>query len=130
MKRVILLVMLLLGLAVGWQSPTIAEGMNCKVECVLCASTCEKTLQYCLKSGGQHSNSEHIDALKDCISTCKQSADFMARSSGLNKQACDLCEQACLRCADLCGAVKDDKKMQACVEECKKCAKVCHSMAG
>jgi hypothetical protein len=129
MKRVILLVTLLLGLSTGWQLSTQAEGMNCKVECSTCASVCEKTLRYCSTSAGKHVESGHIDALKDCISTCKQSADFMARSSSLNRQACSLCEQACNKCAESCATFKDDKTMQACAEECKKCAKTCHEMA-
>jgi len=101
---------------------------GCNTECKMCASTCEKTLNYCQTQSGKHNDSEHIKALQDCISTCKQSSDFMNRGSTLRTLACSLCEKACLRCAESCSAIKGDKMMQACAVECKKCAQVCHKM--
>jgi hypothetical protein len=130
MKRVILLVMLLLGLSSGWPLASRAEDMNCKIECKTCASTCEQTLLYCSKHGNEHNGAAHVNAMKDCVSTCKQSADFMARGSSLDKRACALCEEACTACAASCDAFKGDKVMQDCAAECRKCAKVCHEMAG
>lgn len=105
-----------------------AADSGCKIECNTCASTCEQTLNYCRKQGGKHLNAEHLKALQDCISTCKQSADFMKRDSKLQSSACALCEKACLSCAESCAAIRGDKTMQACVEECKKCAQSCHNM--
>lgn len=101
----------------------------CEVECQTCASVCEKTLNYCLKQGGKHINAAHVKTLRDCISTCKQSADFMERGSKLQNSACALCEKACRTCAQSCAAFKDDKTMQACAQECNKCADVCSKMA-
>jgi hypothetical protein len=129
MKRVLLLALLLLALFSGGQLASMASEMQCHVECTTCATTCEKTLAYCSKQSKKHTEAEHINALKDCISACKQSADFMTRDSSLNKEACTLCEQACIRCAESCEAMKGDKTMQACAEECRKCAKSCHEMA-
>lgn len=129
MKRVILLVILLLGLSSAWPLAGRAEEAGCKIECQTCASTCEKTLRYFSKRGGKDFDQAHINALKDCISACKQSADFMVRGSSMNKQACALCEQLCVRCAESCDNYQHDKTMEACAEECRKCAKSCHEMA-
>jgi hypothetical protein len=104
-----------------------ASSSGCKVECKTCASTCEQTLKYCRKQG--HVAPEHIKALQDCISTCKQSADFMERGSSLQNSACNLCEKACRSCAESCADFKKDKTMQDCAEECQKCAQFCHEMA-
>jgi hypothetical protein len=102
---------------------------NCRIECKTCADTCEQTLNYCRKHGGNHLNAEHLKALQDCISNCKQSADSMIRGSTLQNSACALCEKACLSCAESCAAFKGDKTMQACAKECKKCASFCNKMA-
>jgi hypothetical protein len=129
-KKIFFMMVLLSGLWLSFVQIARAESAhpNCKTECRTCASTCEKTLIYCRSHSGEHNDSEHIKALKDCISTCKQSADFMDRGSALQKSACSLCEKACLSCAESCSAIKGDKIMQACAVECSKCARVCHKM--
>ena len=130
MKRVILLVMLTFGLLSGFQLQTFAESTaGCKTECSTCASICERTLSYCNKHGGKHTQPNHVKALKDCISTCKQSADFMLRNSQLQNAACSLCEQACTKCAESCEAFAGDKTMKSCAEECRKCAESCKEMS-
>jgi len=103
---------------------------SCYDACAKCEDKCETTLKYCLKQSGAHKEDTHIKAMQDCIATCKLSKDFMARGSDLSKSVCNLCEQACKRCADSCDTFKDDKTMKACAEECRKCAKSCENMKG
>jgi len=128
-KKLVLVTIVLSGLLLSFAYTAQAANSTCKVECKTCATTCEQTLNYCRKQGGKHIDAEHIKVMQDCISTCKQSADFMARDSALQNSACALCEKACLSCADSCAAFKSDKTMQACADECKKCAQFCHNMA-
>jgi hypothetical protein len=147
MKHIVIMSLLLLGLGlspVGSLSafaqgidqtkqvdggpPPSATPTGCASECKTCASECEKTLAYCLKQGGKHKESKHIQALKDCIATCKISQDFMSRGSDLSSQTCAVCAEACKRCAESCATFKD-KAMQQCADECKKCEESCASMS-
>lgn len=132
MRQVLPIMMLLFALVTGFQYKTLAQesvGTACKTECNTCASTCKQTLNYCHDKQGKHIKPAHIKALQDCISSCKQSADFIARESELQSQACKLCQKACTRCAELCEEFKDDKTMQDCAEECRKCADACKKMS-
>jgi len=127
-KKIVFITMVLSMFWFSFASAARAQANpGCKIECKTCASTCQQTLTYCRVHG--HTDAKHIKALQDCISTCKQSADFMARGSALQNSACALCEKACLSCADSCATFKGDKTMQACADECRKCADSCHNMA-
>jgi hypothetical protein len=146
MKRLVIISLLLLGLAlIVGSTAALAQSTGakhseqveakappaghteCQTECKSCAAECEKTLAYCLKQGGLHKDGKHIQALKDCIASCKISHDFMSRGSDLSSQTCALCAQACKRCAESC-ATFNDKAMQECAQECKKCEKSCTDM--
>jgi hypothetical protein len=102
---------------------------GCMSECGKCQSTCEDTLSYCDKQGKAHTETKHVNAIKDCIATCKLSKDLMSRGSDLVSQTCSLCAEACKRCAESCASFKNDKKMQACAEECRKCETSCEAMS-
>jgi len=110
-------------------NPAAGVHGGCMTECNKCQSTCEDTLKYCDKQGNAHSDAKHINAIKDCISTCKLSKELLSRGSDLAAQTCGLCAEACKRCAESCASFKDDKKMQACAEECRKCETTCANMA-
>ncbi len=103
---------------------------HCQTTCKDCAAVCETTLAYCRKQGGQHVTAAHLNALRDCIATCKLSADFMNRNSDAMKESCFLCKEICERCAASCDAFKDDPKMKECSDTCRKCAKTCEKMSG
>lgn len=144
MKRVMtifaMLIMLLAGLNLaqsaiaegekGGAASSVKSSPGCENECKTCASVCEKTLAYCKKQGGKHVEAAHTDAIKDCISACKLSEEFMGRGSSLMSKSCGLCKEACLKCAETCETFKGDKTMKACADECRKCAKSCDKMAG
>ena len=144
MKRLVIVLVFFLGLAlIAGSASVLAQGAKptekveakatppanagCASECKTCAAECEKTLAYCLKQGGKHKEGKHIQAMKDCIATCKISHDFMSRGSDLSSQTCAVCAQACKRCADSC-ATFTDKAMQECAAECRKCEKSCTEM--
>ncbi len=126
-----MLIMLLSGF--GMTLSASAEGgkggMSCQSACSTCAAKCEKTLAYCKKKGGKHLEKTHINALKDCIATCKMSDDFMTRGSAMMNKACEICKEACLKCAEACETFKGDKAMKECADECRKCAASCEKMS-
>jgi hypothetical protein len=105
------------------------EHAGCMTECNKCQSTCEDILKYCNAQGKEHKDAKHVNAIKDCVSTCKLSKDLLSRGSDLAGQTCALCAEACKRCAESCASFKNDKKMQACAEECRKCESTCQAMA-
>lgn len=106
-----------------------ATHASCEDRCKSCQSVCEKTLKYCQQKGGKHVEPGHIALLKDCITACKSSADYLSRNSALHAKACAICAEACNKCAESCEKF-DDKQMKDCAAECRKCAESCTKMSG
>jgi hypothetical protein len=98
---------------------------NCKA----CVSACQKTLDYCTQKGGKYGQETITNALKDCITACKFSGEYLARGSNLGKKSATLCIEACNNCAKSCESFKDDNNMKACADECRKCAGNCQKVA-
>lgn len=106
-------------------SKTSAPMEACEQNCTACVSICEKTLASCIQKGGAHVAPAHLEALLDCIDSCRTSAAFLARGSALHKQSCELCAAACQRCADSCNQMADDSQMKACAAACLACVASC-----
>lgn len=99
----------------------IARG-NCKA----CAETCQKTLDYCTKKGGKYAEASITNGLKDCITACKSTDDFLNRGSAyLQAKAASLCVDAATNCAKSCDKFNTDNQMLACANECRKCVGNC-----
>src|SRR2546421_10731097 len=81
---------------------------NCMKNCKECHAICEQTIVYCLQQGGQHAEAHHIQTLLDCAQICQTSEDFLLRNSPLHPQTCQVCAQACLRCAESCEKMGND----------------------
>jgi hypothetical protein len=107
-----------------------SAGSGCAEECRTCADMCEKTLSSCEKQGGKHTEAKHLNVLKDCISACKTSHDFMKRGSEFQNMHCNMCQSVCEKCAQSCESFKGDKQMKACADKCRTCATACKKMAG
>ena len=105
-------------------TPQIARG-NCSV----CASSCQKTLDYCIGKKGRYSEGNILNTLKDCITSCKTCGEILERGSSLEKKASALCVDACYAAAKSCEAFKSDNNMKACADECRKCAGNCQKVA-
>lgn len=140
MKKILVLLTLILGFfafsADGTLSglPAVAQTgaptmESCKAVCRSCQTVCEKTLAYCKKKGGKHTEAKHLDTLKDCITACKTSADFLSRKSANHMKSCAFCAEICRACAASCEAFGDDKQMKDCAAECRKCAESCEKMS-
>lgn len=105
------------------------EMQTCIDNCLECASTCEKTLAFCLSQGGSFAEAKHISLLMDCVDICLTSARSMTRGSEHHSVTCRACADICRACADECNAMEGDV-MKRCASVCERCATSCESMAG
>ncbi|HEY9715686.1 MAG TPA: four-helix bundle copper-binding protein [Chroococcales cyanobacterium] len=110
--------------AFGQTTEQITED-NCKQ----CAEVCTTTLDYCTKKGGHYADATVTNALKDCISACKSTHDFVSRGSKLQSRLAALCVAACNACAKSCESFKTDVTLRACADECRKCGGNCNKIA-
>ncbi len=109
---------------------TSPEIQHCVDLCQSCHASCLATVSHCLKMGGEHASSSHINILLDCAATCATSADFMLRGSEMHGRTCGVCAEACERCAQDCERLANgDQQMLACAAICRQCAESCRMMA-
>ncbi len=101
-------------------TPEIAKG-----NCHACVAECEKTLDYCNKKGGKYSSQQITTALKDCVAACRMTDELFSRGSSLSNRAAAFCVQACNNCAKSCESFKDDDRLKACADECRKTSGNC-----
>lgn len=109
-----------------WAQTTaeIAKG-NCKS----CVEVCQKTLDSCTKKGGKYAETSITNSLKDCITACKMTTDYLNRgSASLQAKACDLTIEACNECAKSMDKFNTDNEMEACANECRKCVGNCQKL--
>ena len=87
-----------------------------------CTTRCEKTLKYCTDKKGRYGEASITNVLKDCITACKTASEFSARGSAYAKESFAIASKACIECAKSCESFKDDDKMLATANECRKTA--------
>jgi hypothetical protein len=132
MKSLIALLGTLSFVALNFCQPAQAQttGEIAKGNCKSCAEVCEKTLGYCTKKGGKYSEASVTNSLKDCITACKMTADFLNRGSVLlEPKACDLTVEACNECAKSMDKFNKDNEMGSCANECRKCVGNCQKLS-
>jgi hypothetical protein len=133
MKRILVLLGMFLctfGFSLGQSAYAQTTGEIAKGNCTSCAASCQKTLDYCNSKKGKYSEASVMNSLKDCITSCKMTADFLNRGSvGLEAKACDLTVQACNECAKSMDKFNKDDAMQACANECRKCVGNCQKLS-
>ena len=93
-----------------------------KGNCDSCAEACKKAITHCTEKKGDYNKASVTGALKDCVSVCQSTSQLLARSSGLEKKSVAICIEACLKAAQAMDAFPKDAEMQACANECRKCA--------
>ncbi len=96
-----------------------------KGNCSACAAECQKALDYCAKKGGRYAEGSLTNVLKDCITACNSASEYLTRGSTFSPKAASICIEACNNCAKACESFKDDDKMRATADECRKCAGNC-----
>jgi hypothetical protein len=106
-----------------------SEIQDCIESCLQCHKTCEQLIPYCLEKGGMHSEPSHIQAVTICADICRTAAHFMMWNSDLHERVCEICAEACLKCATDCERMGDDEMMSLCAEICRQCAESCQKMS-
>jgi len=102
---------------------------ECIDSCWSTSRSCLETIEHCLKKGGEHAEASHIGILQNCADICETSARFMISGSTFHLDACALCEDVCMQCADDCDRIDaGDLKMRRCAEMCRGCAESCRNM--
>lgn len=107
-----------------------ADMRRCIEDCSDCLNICLESVTHCLELGGRHAAPDHLQALLDCVSTCRTAGETMLRGSQLHGRACGLCAEACARCATSCESFADSALMRQCAEACRRCEASCRVMAG
>ena len=95
-------------------------GEIAKGNCESTAKMCQKAMDYCNEKKGKYSDSSVTNAIKDCMSACKSTDDFLRRGSKLSSKSSALCAEACTECAKACDQFKDDLQMTSLANECRK----------
>ncbi len=99
-----------------------------KGNCSACQKKCEEVLSYCTAKTGKYASANVTNALKDCIAACKLTDEYFSRGSNLSAKAANFNAEACINCAKSCESFKDDDKMNACANECRKTAANCSKL--
>lgn len=102
---------------------------RCLDLCRQCHEVCLATLAYCLRTGGDHAQEQHLRLMMDCAEICQTSANLMLRESGFHARTCGLCAEVCESCADACGKFESDATMQQCADLCRDCAAACREIS-
>jgi hypothetical protein len=115
----------------GFAAPTAmaqTTGEIAKGNCKSTAEVCQKTMDWCTKKGGKYAEASVTNSLKDCVTACKMTEDFLNRGSTLEAKSCGVCIDACNEAAKTCDKFAD-KEMAACANECRKCVGNCTKLA-
>ena len=110
--------------ALAQTTPEIAKG-----NCAACQTDLEKTLRYCTDKRGKYAEAQFTNIIKDAITACKMTEEFMTRGSSYQNKAAEICVEACTQCAKACDSFKDDDRLKACANECRKTAGNCSKVA-
>ncbi len=106
---------------------TLGDDLDCVDACTRCAQFCLNTaMTHCLEVGGEHAAPAHLRLMLDCAEVCQLSARLQLSGSEFAEDACALCAQVCLACAESCDELEG---MEDCAEVCRDCARHCEEMA-
>jgi hypothetical protein len=105
------------------------EIQQCIDACMECHTICEEILPYAMQRGGKHAEPNLMRMLLDCAELCNTAGLLMMRGSELHRRMCEVCAEACRRCAEMLASVMDDERMRWCMEACHRCAEMCMQVA-
>lgn len=96
---------------------------DCQRACDACATHCTHRLHE-----GKKEHLASAMSCQDCATVCVAAAQIVSRGGPDAVLICECCENACEQCGTACEQLPDDKHMQACAEECRRCQKACLAM--
>ena len=102
----------------------------CAKACSDCQRACDTCATHCthLLHAGKKEHLTTAMSCQDCATVCVAAAQIIARGGPDSVLICECCTKACDQCGTACEKFPDDKHMQACAEECRKCEKSCRAM--
>ncbi|HEY5801042.1 MAG TPA: four-helix bundle copper-binding protein [Burkholderiaceae bacterium] len=107
--------------------PAPRSTQACMDMCTQCHQTClHEALQFGLKAGGKHTETDHFRLMMNCAEICQTSANFQLSDSPYGAKLAALCAEICTACADSCEQLGD---MPDVVEACRQCAQCCTALA-
>ena len=124
MKRTLLSLLSMLLFTASSSQMSFAQSIDtskAKSDCQRCIDGCKKAESFSEHKGGKFASQDHIRHLKDCITACTTSADFLNRGSGLSKDAAKLTIDACDKCATSCESLGGDS-LKSCADDCRRLA--------
>lgn len=102
----------------------------CAKACSDCQRACDTCATHCahLMAEGKKEHLTSLMTCRDCATICAAAAQIVAGGGPFSAIICDSCAAACVDCAKMCATYPDDKHMQVCADECRKCEKACRAM--
>ena len=101
------------------------EVQSCIDACNACMSAANACLAW---HAGEQDMKQCLVLCLDCVDLCSACVHMLARSSANGPKVCEVCAEACDRCAGEC-AKFDSPECKACAEACRKCAERCTEMS-
>ena len=95
----------------------------CQRECDSCGSHCAMKLKE-----GSAKHAETLATCQDCADICSAASQIVSRGGPFAELICNVCADACAKCASACDKFRDDKHMRECAAECRRCEKACREM--
>ena|SRR6516225_8669187 len=101
---------------------------ECIAACNACAVACNHCAVSCLDEKNVAVLSRCIKLTLECAAMCNAAVQVMSINGELSDQICQLCEDACNRCAEECIRHGDMEHCLVCAEKCRTCAALCAKM--
>ncbi len=124
MKRILLNLLSVLCCLVCTSQICLAQSVDtskARSDCQRCIDGCKRAESFCEQKGGKFNDQDHIRHIKDCITACATSADFLKRGSALSKDSAKMTIDACNKCATSCESLGGDA-LKSCADDCRRLA--------
>lgn len=102
---------------------------KCIEACQECASVCHTCAVCCLQEDDVQHLTKCIQLDLECAAICTAAAQVMSLNGELAEDLCQLCIEACDRCARECGQHSELEHCRNCADACHECAEVCSHMS-
>ncbi len=100
---------------------------SCGDACLECHAACRRTIKFCLRKSGRHSDARRLMRLTECAALCDACAEFCVDDSPECVPVCDATSKVC---GDVARDLErfDEPEMRACARACLDCARACRGV--